>query len=391
MIEKERLGSGWIVGNPLYVLSAAALMYGVAQLLNSGDRTAGDISQILSTYGVIQLYEIALLAMAAWVLLRLIVPEDGVTLLVIEGLILGGAFITLDELLAADTGLGLWVAGSGLMIALVKMTVVRRTIGVPLGPASHLAALALLALPIVWVPVMKGVVDRPTVAAWMAYASWSSLAGTLLVLIAMARWRVFGNLRGPAVVPLAVLGATMLLAAGGHLYSLHHSFLAPLCAWYAAPALIVLAAGIALVSLRNPRSPVTQRFAALCLPFVPLVFFALDTSWRRGPWRELPEMLQPFACAQWWVVMVLLILALLTRRLMPLVPLAAGAVLAVGPRRQVAFDLAWDHRSWCFVLAAFALLALGGWLSAHKHHYRIALGATLGEAGAPETTEPSGA
>ena len=50
-------------------------------------------------------------------------------------------------------------------------------------------------------------------------------------------------------------------------------------------------------------------------------------------------------------------------------------------RRFVAFSLAWDHRSWCFVLAAFALLALGGWLSVHKHRYRITGSATLGEDG----------
>jgi hypothetical protein len=360
----------WIVGNPVYVLSAAVMMYGIALLLNRPGSAPGDVPHILQAYTALQLYEAALIGLAAWILLRLLVPEDGVTLLLVESLFLGGAFITLDELLAANTPVGLGLAGAGLALAAVKLGLARRPMGLQVDRLIRVLVLALLALPIAWVPWMKAVVDTPIMVAWVAYAAWVSLAVGLLAVLLLAGWNVLRVRPGPAAAATLVLGPVTLLTVGCHFFSLHHAFLAPAQAWYPVPALIVLAGFGVWAALTASPGNFARDAVIVWLPVVPLVLFGFDWPLKRAPWADLPTLLQPFQLTRWWIVLVYATLLLLTRRRMLVLPFAAACLFAAGQRRQVALEFASDHRGWCLVGLAFALLVLGGWLSVFKHRRR---------------------
>lgn len=378
MLKPESFTARWIVGNPIYVISAAVMMYGIALVLNRPGHTPGDLPHILSAYAALQLYEAALIGLAAWILLRLLVPEDGFILFVLECLFLGGAFITLDELLAANTSIGLGLAGSGLALAAVKLGLAHRPMGLSIDRIWRGLAVALMALPIAWVPWMKSVVEEPLPVAWIAYAAWMSLAVALLGVLLLTGWNVLRVPAGPEVAAPLVLGLVTLLTVGGHLFSLHHAFLAPAERWYPAPALMVLAGFAVRAVLRVARAGLREN-VVVWLPVAPLLLFCFESPVRRAPWSGLPSLLQPFQLTGWWLVLIYATLALMTRRKMLALPLAASFLFAAGERREVAIAVASEHRGWCLVGLSFVLLVLGGCLTAYKHRRRL----TRTEAPAP--------
>ena len=53
MIKPESFTARWIVGNPIYVLSAAVMMYGIALVLNRPGHSPGDVPHILSAFAAL--------------------------------------------------------------------------------------------------------------------------------------------------------------------------------------------------------------------------------------------------------------------------------------------------------------------------------------------------
>ena len=204
----------------------------------------------------------------------------------------------------------------------------------------------------------------------MAYAAWLSLAGVLLVLTLLAGCGVVRTTQGPSGMAALVLVGGTLLGVGSHLFSLHHSFLAPAHLWYPAPALVVLC-GVAVWAAHSAgRLRAVQWYALLWLPLLPLVCFELDSSHRGAHWQELPSLLQPLNLSRWVIVLVYGMLVLLTRRKSLMLPVVATGIMAVGARRELLFEYTWAHRGWCLVIIAFGLLLLGGQVSLYKDRRR---------------------
>jgi hypothetical protein len=110
--------------NPLYVISAALIAYGVLQLNTEIDPQIGKEGGIIATLAILHSYEIAVLFVAMAILRRR--TEGGRDLhglMLVAALFLGGSFIALDEQIALTPSLGLMLVCGALLLAAVKITV----------------------------------------------------------------------------------------------------------------------------------------------------------------------------------------------------------------------------------------------------------------------------
>src|ERR1051326_5258912 len=131
--------------NPLYVISAAFLSYGVTQLNAEIDPQVGKAGGIIAGLVLMHAYELAVLCVAIVVLKRRSGGgRDLHGMMLVAGLFMAGSFIVLDELVALWPWLGCVLIPATLLLAVIKISVYRRLPGISL-PLSY-SAVALLIL-----------------------------------------------------------------------------------------------------------------------------------------------------------------------------------------------------------------------------------------------------
>lgn len=142
--------------NPLYVISAALLSYGVLQLTTGIDPQVGKAGGILLGLGLLHLYEGCLLLVATVVLRDRARHADAAVegigrdchgLTIVAGIFLAGSFLALDEPLAHWPAWGPWAVLLALALAAAKLAWYARLPGVKLPAAYRYAALGLIAGP----------------------------------------------------------------------------------------------------------------------------------------------------------------------------------------------------------------------------------------------------
>ena len=365
MYEKKKSVWDVIIGNPVYVLSAMVMMYAITELL-SGSPTAGDLRHILLTYGSLQLYELAIIALAAWITVRLVVPDDAATLLIVECLLIGSAFITLDELLAANTGRGIALCAAGLVLAAAKLALTRRPLDLAIGKTLRVLVWLGFALPVLWVPQMKSVASVPPAADWTAYLAWWSLGG-LILLGTLAVWlSTEHHTAERSILPSAMLAAASVLSVGGHLFALHHSFLVSSRLSYVAPAFVAAAFSIVL-AVHVVDRPVTKwTFVLSWLPCLGLVLLLFDPPSVRSSQGVMLVGAEILAVYGWLIVM--------TRKKWFALHLFALPALMFADQRRMITEHLTAHRGCWLAGLAFGLLAVGAVLTRYKHRRRLVSG-----------------
>ena len=362
MHEKKKSISDVIIGNPVYVLSAMVMMYAITVLL-SGKPAAGDLRNILLTYGSLQLYELAIIALAVWITVSLVVPDDAATLLIVESLLIGAAFITMDELLAANTSWGLTLCAAGLILAAAKLALTRRPLDLTIGRTLRVVVWLGFVLPVMWVPQMKSVVSTPLAADWTACLAWWSL-GALILLGTLAVWLSNECRTGErSILPSAMLTAVCGLSVGGHLFALHHSFLVSSRLSYVAPAFVAASFSVVLAVHATDRPVTKWTFVLSWLPCLGLVLLLVDPpSALRSHGLKLvgAEVLAVYGC----------LLVMTRNKWFALHLFVLPAMIFADQRRMITEHLI-AHRGWWLTGLAFVLLAAGAVLTRHKHRRRL--------------------
>lgn len=142
--------------NPLYVISAALLSYGVLKLTTEIDPQVGKARGILLGLGLLHAYELCLLAVATIVLHhranQIKNASDGIGrdchgLTIVAGVFLAGSFLALDEPVAHWPAWGPFAVFAALLLALGKLEWYARLPGVKLPPFYRYLALVLIAGP----------------------------------------------------------------------------------------------------------------------------------------------------------------------------------------------------------------------------------------------------
>ncbi len=132
--------------NPLYVISAALLAYGVMQLNTEIDPQIGKLSGIVISLVLLHVYEFAVLGAATMVLTRRSGGgADLHGLMLVAGLFVGGSFLALDELAAISPAYGYILVPVGLLLVGIKAEVYSRLPGIYLPLSCKLAVLAIIA------------------------------------------------------------------------------------------------------------------------------------------------------------------------------------------------------------------------------------------------------
>lgn len=182
--------------NPLYLLSACCMLAGCWVLTTTWAPQPGRLGGLLALLGVLNLYEALLVGFGLFVVARLAEPRHGRTLLLLEMAFLLDATHLYAEA-ASDEGWGLLLGLAALALAVAKVEVVARGLGLVL-PWGRLALVggglgAVLVLP----GLLAALVRRGWPIEGLLYSSWW-LLGLLVVVQSLA-----GGL-GPGTDPVGV-------------------------------------------------------------------------------------------------------------------------------------------------------------------------------------------
>ncbi len=133
--------------NPLYVISALLIMYGLFELNHEIDQKGWQTGAHLSAYALLQFYEASLLVVATVVLRRRRKTVPGMDchgLMIVVAIFLSGSFLAQDELVAQGLGWSALLVPLSLVLAWAKITWYARLPGIYLPLPFQRALLAVI-------------------------------------------------------------------------------------------------------------------------------------------------------------------------------------------------------------------------------------------------------
>lgn len=234
--------------NPFYLLSGVCLLLGCFLVSSSlGEQREHTIWPLLSLLATVSVYEVVVLGLgiylARWHRLR----RDAIYLLTIGLVLLVDGGLLYNELMTLELMAGVVVSSVAFMLALVKIAVLSRLLGVALSPTGWgvvaLSLVVMFALP----GVARELFRAEMLGAWWLYGGWW-LAGGLLALHAMEPMRRDALYRSDIADSTVqrVLRALLLvlpwLSVLGHLVAVHFVFEQAMVMPYLGP--VLLGAGV---------------------------------------------------------------------------------------------------------------------------------------------------
>jgi hypothetical protein len=214
--------------NPFYLLSAAMMFVGYRVVIAALDSQPGDWWSLLRLIVTMQAYEAAMIAIALYLIVRRGLRRDGWILLGIESLFLVDLTNLNAELYTAFPRLGSVVSAICFALALVKIGVVIRALGLRLTPSATLYGAAQLALLFVLPGLFRLMrTNAATVSPLHIYAVWWLVAGLMTVGATVVRRdpRTSGNpmaaLPGRLYVLVPLLSLVVHLASENRVYWVH--------------------------------------------------------------------------------------------------------------------------------------------------------------------------
>ncbi|MDP2897406.1 MAG: hypothetical protein Q8Q12_12775 [bacterium] len=177
---KRRRFFKFATGSFLYCLSALSILCGIAQIVGPVLARTNALAKTLPCLGVLNLYELALLAALLLLVLWRNVTDDAVFLVILISLFLIASGVTLDTIandnppVAAAVGVGCFVLGG------MKLWAMRRYIAIRLERLLMIAAAVLLAWNFLLPPILAVIVRNAHERAIAVERGW--LIGWLVML-----------------------------------------------------------------------------------------------------------------------------------------------------------------------------------------------------------------
>jgi hypothetical protein len=257
--------------NPCYLLSGACMLIG-CRLLNSALHTpAGDVNKLLLLLGVINLYELLLIALGLVLIRRVAFKRDGRILLFLEALFLIDITFTGGVISTIEFRSGLLINTALLILAALKAFFILHRLDLPRAGRMSLFITLQIAL-LLAVPLFYKWIAMPrngTIPPLAVFATWW-LAG-LLPMIGLLLYRLpaaprllypIGTERAMGIFFVMLPFASLLM----HLYSAAWVYDIVFSSAFASPVLLGLALVMSL--LEGPR---LQRYLISRLQFCAVV------------------------------------------------------------------------------------------------------------------------
>lgn len=281
-------------GSLLYCLSALSILYGIAQIVGPVLARTDALGKTLPCLGVLNLYELALLAALVLLVVRRNVTDDTVFLVILISLFLIASGVTLDTIandnpaVAAAVGIGCFILG------VIKLWAMRRTIALRLDRPLMIAAAVLLAWNFLDPPILATIVRTAHERAAAVERTWQigwlvMLSGGVVMLVHAARTpsgaarstdRETPFLRTSGMAWVFVL----ILLAAANIHQLALTFIFDLSVGFGDfLPLVGLAALLALELMRNyGRKFAEEHIVAAVLPLAAVLFGAFTGTTDRS-------------------------------------------------------------------------------------------------------------
>lgn len=377
--------------NPFYLLSAACMLASCLALTNSLSWTSIPLRRLLTLVATLNLYEFALLAIALFLITRRGLRRDGSMLLLLQAFFLADFTFLNAEVVTADLRTGVLVNAILFALAALKIGIVLRVLKPSFTALQYafvliqLAAVFAAPCALRWLDAGDGLVNPRHF-----YAVWWVVGLLPAVYELLARFDRSG--RDPlSVSPAAAAAPTTaylvvpFVSLLTHVGILHYVYEIGFYGAHAAPVLL----GLTLVLNRYSPTSLLPRKDLLALRLLlPMaaVLVSANSPWRFGVQvADFRFVLTPLSLAVAAAFLTYVYCFFLAQaRLLLVAGAAAGAVYAFGPSRQQIADVvraAWEAGAevarkvvpktladWGVVglVASFAFLALGFWISLRK-------------------------
>jgi hypothetical protein len=380
--------------NPFYLLSAMCMLAGCLSLTNSLSWTSIPLGRLLALVVTLNVYEALLLGLGLFLLARRGVVRDGLVLLFLEALFLVDAAFLNVEVFAVDLRVGLFTNAVVYLLALAKLYLLFRALGLRLDRTFGFVLVQVTTL--FFLPGTFAVLSRDgdgTLPPRAAYAAWWALGAVAAVSVLLVRPRD-GDDRHVMSASHHRVGTLVrrtfvflpFLSLGVHLVMLHWVYDAHVYAAFFSPLLLGLAVALTPVTpsaLLKRADVALLRFVlpalAVLLSIDAPVALVLTTFEPYG--RDVtPQFLAVFGA---YLVYVYLYLARFAPVLLPAGTALAGLYLFGPAPAQVASGTK-QGANWFYnlitrlvpsttagwgvvsVCAAFAFLAIGAMISLRK-------------------------
>jgi hypothetical protein len=147
-------------GSILYCLSALSIVYGITQIIGPPLAKSGVLADILPCVGVLNVYELALLAVLVLIVVWRNVTDDAISLVILVGLFLVASGMTLGIVAPSGLNVCLAIGFASVALGLAKLYVLRRYIALRIGALSAIG----LALVLAWNFLGPSLMARPIMA-----------------------------------------------------------------------------------------------------------------------------------------------------------------------------------------------------------------------------------
>lgn len=265
--------------NPCFILSALSMIFGCYLFSSALDLHAGESDKLLSLVATINLYEFALIGIAALIFARRHVARDGLLLLIIQSLFLCDATFLIAETVASHP-VGGWSINVGLLLlALAKTALVLHVTRVPitlrtLGFMS--LQLAILYLLPIW---LWHSADYEYIRSNILYIAWWTVGMLPLLYDLLSRFILADDTRGPHAHFIRrlhlVIPWLMLIA---HLSFFHWVYHADFHIMNLTPVLLGLAVATRYINPTRYWPAGQLRFMRYALPVLAVLFTLLSAD-----------------------------------------------------------------------------------------------------------------
>jgi hypothetical protein len=230
----------FVDSNPFYLASACCMLAGCLTLTNSLSWWGISTTRLLTLFATLNLYEAALIGLAAYLVLGRGLRRDGMVLVILEAFFIIDITFLDSELSTQRSWIGISLAIFSFAAAIVKLAVILRILGIRRSAPEFsfvLIQIALiLALPIAFSRHADGVVSPLAFyVAWWIVGLMPAVYEFLLKFLRTDE---------PRPAPSRAMMTYMVLpwlSLAAHLGMLHYVYDVPFYGAMAAPALLVLA------------------------------------------------------------------------------------------------------------------------------------------------------
>ena len=167
-------------GSILYCLSALSIIYGITRIIGPPLAKSNVLADIFPCVIVLNVYELALLAVLILIVVWKNVTDDAISLVILVGIFLIGTGMTLGVVAASGPAICFWTGIACTFLGFAKLYIMRRFISFRLGTLSFIGICLILAWNFLTPSLMAGPILARTATDEIRRTHW--LIGWLVML-----------------------------------------------------------------------------------------------------------------------------------------------------------------------------------------------------------------